>query len=869
MSLVQIFLQYEAAHDTVEELGNLGLIQFKDMKPDVNTFHRTFISEVKRADELERKLRYFGSQLCQAVEENLLPEAPEPLVDDRYEEYEAKFDEIERELQQMSTNYEMLERNQNELIELQHVLEQTGSFFDQAGDAQALADNAAGPVVGGEVPDAAAKRPLLGPGGVASGDERLFPKAIELGFLAGVVLREKLATFERVLWRATRGNLFMRQMEIPNQIRDPHTGTLTDKNVFVIFYQGERAQQKIKKICESFGANMYPVKQTAAERVPLLSQVRSQLDELRTVLSRTAEQRRRLLVNVSAHQASWTARVTKEKAIFHILNMFDFDVGRRCLMAEGWCPTRALTDVQIALKRGTQRAGAQIPSILNVIGTKEEPPTYHRTNKFTKSFQDMIDSYGIARYQEVNPAVFSIITFPFLFGVMFGDIGHGVIMLLFALVLVLREEQFKNVSNEMLKMLFSGRYLLLLMAAFGIYAGFLYNEVFSIPINWGSAWVFAPDYIDPVLNVTVVNPSPINYPPWKKVNGSSPRFVPFGCDSAWKNSVNELQYFNSLKMKLSIVMGVGQMTLGIFLSLLNAIHFRKPLDAFFEFLPQIIFLLSLFGYMVVLIIIKWLTPYGVEHSSYAPLILNVMIDMFMLKWQTTDPIHMPHGDDSLFPGQKLIQHILLAVAFLAVPFMLVPKPVFLYLEHKRKHSGGYQRLDDEHHHDHHDHADHHDHHGDDIEDAKPNGKPQLAKPAPAAAEAGHDEHEDFSEVVVHQIIHTIEFVLGAISNTASYLRLWALSLAHAELSYVFWALIFIKGMKAYTLPGPTQSIALFIAFAVWAALTIFVLLVMESLSAFLHALRLHWVEFMNKFYRGDGKKFAPFSFQKILSGEDD
>lgn len=71
-------------------------------------------------------------------------------------------------------------------------------------------------------------------------------------FVAGVILRERLPGFERMLWRTCHGNVFLKQAPIEKPLEDPHTGDNVYKSVFIIFFQGEQLQTKVKKICEGF-----------------------------------------------------------------------------------------------------------------------------------------------------------------------------------------------------------------------------------------------------------------------------------------------------------------------------------------------------------------------------------------------------------------------------------------------------------------------------------------------------------------------------------------------------------------------------------------------------------------------------------------
>lgn len=114
----------------------------------------------------------------------------------------------------------------------------------------------------------------------------------------------------------------------------------------------------------------------------------------------------------------------------------------------------------------------------------------------------------------------------------------------------------------------------------------------------------------------------------------------------------------------------------------------------------------------------------------------------------------------------------------------------------------------------------------------------LLKNEPSS-DGGHSHA--FVDIFIHQLIETIEFVLGTISNTASYLRLWALSLAHGQLAAVFIENTIMPALDAHSVSG--SFLGLWIGYYLWITFTVGVLMSMDVMECFLHTLRLHWVEF--------------------------
>ena len=414
--------------------------------------------------------------------------------------------------------------------------------------------------------------------------------------IAGVLPAADKVRFERMLFRATRGNCYVRFSALSGKAVDAF-GKHIPKICFIIFYKSTAIEIKIKRICDAFSANRYDL--SNLNRPQELDRQQQdnhrEMTEAKQVLDKNTETRLRLCVEVAKTLEEWLWIVRREKSMYHTLNLFKNDVASNLLRGRGWVLTESVGKARSALKRAHMSLNLPPTAMMEKVPEKwPTPPTHFTTNKYTYAFQEFVNTYGIPRYREANPALFTAATFPFLFGVMYGDVGHGSLIALAGLYMIMTEKVAERRDcPEMTRDLYSARYMLFGMGTMGVYAGLIYNDYFSLGLNlFGSTYVY-PNFLGGTKAASLC--------PY----GTPECVYPFGVDPVWKTSANELLFFNSMKMKMSVILGITQMIFGVFLRGTNAIYFRSYLDFFTEFVPMILFAGSLFGYMILLIFIKW------------------------------------------------------------------------------------------------------------------------------------------------------------------------------------------------------------------------------------------------------------------------
>ena len=141
----------------------------------------------------------------------------------------------------------------------------------------------------------------------------------------------------------------------------------------------------------------------------------------------------------------------------------------------GWAPTDALAALNDRLA-GIGAAAVELPRPAWV-----EPPTLLNPVKVEQPFRPLVQSYGTTPYGDLDPTVFTVVSFVLMFGIMFGDVGHGLVLVLLSLWLRSRRRgRFASIRSLWVIPFAAG--------LAGMFFGLLYGEAFGptglVPTLW-------------------------------------------------------------------------------------------------------------------------------------------------------------------------------------------------------------------------------------------------------------------------------------------------------------------------------------------------------------------------------------------------
>ena len=813
MAHKKIRIPIETSIEVMEELGKLDdCIQFVDLNVHNYEERKNFGNLIERCDQALKNIQMF---------ENMADLYKEKII--KYKDYETFKLDLENSMRNMDRNYgstyfdlienETSENNKKlkELIDSYNLVDaqltlliEKKSVFDKSSELIFSQLNTykipKKQNIGLGIDDNSAIQNIIN---ISQNQKNALLiddyDVSELNFISGIIRAEDDMRMKRMIFRASRGRALPTFFDLT--VEDKLTHQKIEKKIFTIFVQGGAQNflaNKIIQICDIFGASRFtiPKREDLQNEINNIQQeIYEKKEYLKTVETSIKEFFKDKIGEneLPGKYDMYKLYFLQEKLLFSNLNKCKLH--KDLLDGEVWIPEEKLELVQEAINKISSKNPNKLTAVLSDFDELEstKPPTYLKVNDFTMPFQMIVSEYGVPRYREVNPGLFTIITFPFMFGVMFGDIGHGSLILILSIWLCLKKDEILKTMPDF-KMLVKTRYFFLMCGFFAFFNGWIYDDFFATPLG-----IFGTCYENKMGD------------DGKMIAERKGDCVyPIGLDPKWYAATNELAFLNSFKMKMSVIIGVLQMILGLFLKGMNGIYFADYIDFFFEFIPQLIFMCLLFGYMCLMIYIKWGTDWS-DDTSKAPSIISQLLLIFLNMGSTgPDNFKTPlfHREDYHF--QETFQFNALIISVICIPVMLLVKPTVDYFKLPK-------------------------------DDGIENKGNQVT----------------ITDLAVNQIIETIEYVLGTVSHTASYLRLWALSLAHAQLAKVFFEITLLGFIQSGSIFGMIGG------FFLLANITIGVLMGMDLLECSLHTLRLHWVEFQSKFYKADGYPFTPYSFKYI------
>lgn len=290
--------------------------------------------------------------------------------------------------------------------------------------------------------------------------------------VAGVIDKIETERLRRLIFRATRGKAICITEDIDKIILEKE-GINTSKTMYLMIFQsGDFMNARVRSICDSFLGETFELPSTEEyhHRIASLTQ---QINESKEVMGKTKFEIKSYFEMVNRIKNSefssfkvYERYIRKDMIIYQTMNKLVPE--NQLLHGFFWSdlPDSVAQDKIHTIQQEHRFEGLQALDMTKEVNMK--PPTKIATNEFLEPFQMIVNTYGVPSYKEVNPALFTIVTFPFLFGVMFGDLAHGGLLFLFATYLIFYKEDIQK-SASVLKFMLSARYLLLLMGFFAAF----------------------------------------------------------------------------------------------------------------------------------------------------------------------------------------------------------------------------------------------------------------------------------------------------------------------------------------------------------------------------------------------------------------